>query len=520
MRFLATVLAVFVSACAARGPSPQLVAELGKADALLRQGCYTCLKDAQAIYTRLSSVPKPVAAARQGAFDAALLIAIRERELGMFPRATFDRARELATALPAPLPPAVAPAVLLGAAELVIGDTGGLDPEQRAQFTPRARQLEPANPARRALDAVMATNLVADYLALTIDCEQPVLREAIDPAAILARRSGIPLMRFRLAICPKPGMPAPASIREADRRFTDTLLAEARVARVGSPAQGIEIPQVVALLTFAHEAFPASFAITMMWADNNQSLAEFDLALSGFDAVVASAPTHRDALLGRLTSLSYLMRHEEAIAAATRLIDLGTWHIGDSYYWRAWNYYNLKSYEPAWQDVEKALTLISNSSVYMLAGLIEYARTNLPMALQRFDHSFELDRTNCDAVWMSGLVSVDQQAWGPASPKFSTAMTCFVTTAARARGDLDRLEVVILRGAKAPTPRQLKQRDTYQKQILTAEERAAQAAFNAAQGYARLGRKTLALNHVDMAAAHPRMKEKAEALKAAIEKLP
>jgi tetratricopeptide (TPR) repeat protein len=521
MRLLVTVLAVFVSACAARGPSPQVLAELGRADALLRQGCYNCLKEARAIYTRLSAVPKPPPAAKQGVFDAAMLIAIRERELGIFPRATFDQARQLAAALPPAPPPAIAPSVLLDAAELFIGDTSGMDPEQRAQFTGRGRPpLEPTNPARRALDAHVATNIVADYLALAIDCEQPPLRESIDPAAILSRRSGIPLMRFGLAICARAGVPSAESIREADPRFTDTLLREARTARVGSPTTGVDLPKVVALLTPAREAFPASFPITLFWADSNQSLAEFDLALSGFDAVVASAPTHRDALRGRMTSLSYLMRHDEAIAAATRLIDLGTWHIGDAYYWRAWNYYNLKNYEPAWQDVEKALTLISNSSVYMLAGLIEYARTNLPMAMQRFDHSFQLDRSNCDAMWMSGLVNVDQEEWAPASPKFSTAMTCFVTAAASAKGDLDRHEAVILRGGKEPTPRQLKQRDTYQKAIVTAEERAAQSAFNAAQGYARIGRKSLALNHVEMAIVHPRMKEKAEALKAAIEKLP
>ncbi len=140
---------LIVSACAARGPSPQVLAELGKADALLRQGCYTCLKEADAIYTRLSAVPKPLPAARQGAFDAAMLIAIRERELGMFPRATFDRARQLAAALPPALPkappPAVAPSVLLDAAELFIGDTSGMDPEQRAEFTGRARPQLAAN---------------------------------------------------------------------------------------------------------------------------------------------------------------------------------------------------------------------------------------------------------------------------------------------------------------------------------------------------------------------------------------
>lgn len=46
MRFFVTVLAVVVFACAARGASPQLLAELGKADALVREGCYACLAEA------------------------------------------------------------------------------------------------------------------------------------------------------------------------------------------------------------------------------------------------------------------------------------------------------------------------------------------------------------------------------------------------------------------------------------------------------------------------------------------
>ena len=120
-RLALACLVLIVSACAARGPSPQVLAELGKADALLRQGCYTCLKEAQTIYTRLSAMPKPLPAARQGAFDAALLIAIRARELGIFPRATFDQARQLAAAVPPALPPALsptaAPSVLLDAAD-------------------------------------------------------------------------------------------------------------------------------------------------------------------------------------------------------------------------------------------------------------------------------------------------------------------------------------------------------------------------------------------------------------------
>lgn len=509
--------------CAARGPSPQVVAELGKANALVREGCYACLKEAQSIFERLSAPPRPAHGAAQGAFEATLLIAMLEKELGMPADISIDRARHHASALPPVIPPALSPQVLIDAAGLVIGETAGMDPEQRAQLTGRSRPaLDPDSPRRRALDAAVASNLVTQYLALVIDCEQTRLRPSIDPAPILARYSGVPLIRFRLAVCQGPGVPTPASLREADPRFVDTLPWEARRAMVGSPTEAIDLYQAAALLGQAREAFPSSHWITITAGRVNQSIAEFETALSAFDAVLADSPTHRDALLGRLTSLSYLMRHQEAIVTATRMIELGTWNIGDAYYWRSWNHYNLKALEPAWTDVETAIKLLSNTNVYMLAGLIAYDRKNLPTAILRLDRAFEIDGANCDATWMSGLVHVDQQQWPPASTRFSRAMSCFVGAASQARRDLANLDAEVRRsgGSLNPPGRETRQRAKLTKDIELAEERSAQSAFNAAQGFARTGQKGPALTHVDVAIAHPRMKEKAEALKAAIEKMP
>jgi tetratricopeptide (TPR) repeat protein len=58
-------------------------------------------------------------------------------------------------------------------------------------------------------------------------------------------------------------------------------------------------------------------------------------------------PTHRDALLGRAVTLSHLARHDEAVAAATRILELGSWFTGEAYYWRAWNEYHLARIEEA-----------------------------------------------------------------------------------------------------------------------------------------------------------------------------
>src|SRR6186713_3170110 len=84
-----------LSGCAPKGPSPLLVAEVAKADALVRQGCYSCLTEALSIYDKHAAAKMPIPGAREGRFEAALLIAIREKELGIPGEETFARARKL-----------------------------------------------------------------------------------------------------------------------------------------------------------------------------------------------------------------------------------------------------------------------------------------------------------------------------------------------------------------------------------------------------------------------------------------
>jgi tetratricopeptide (TPR) repeat protein len=196
------------------------------------------------------------------------------------------------------------------------------------------------------------------------------------------------------------------------------------------------------------------------------------------------------------------------------MIDLGTWHLGDAYYWRAWNRYSLKELDPAWDDVERAISLQRNTSVYTLAGFIAWARQELDTAVDRFDLAFKMDRTNCEAIWSESLVHIDRQAWPSAAPKFSAAMSCFIASAAQARADSAAIEKATYAEAL-----KLKRLAAAEKRVETAEHRKAQSAYNAANIYLRLGEKNPALNHADVAAEHPLLKEKALTLKATIEKI-
>jgi len=490
---LVVLWGLFAWGCAARGPSPQLLADLSRADALLRDGCYRCLEEALAIYERASSARRAPASALNGAFEAALLIAVREKELGVPSHRSMERARTLAQS-----------STLVDAAASVAGELSGLDPDERQRRSQEARKKAAAS------DPVPTDTLAGAYVALALACERAQRPSEIQAGEIVAKYGTLPLFRYRAAICGLPGSPL-TGLYDADRRWVEILFFEGAYemrSRAGDPARAAE------LLTAARDAFPRSHAIVLVLGRAQQALGEYDAALASVDSVLADVPTHRDALLGRVENLSYLNRSEEAVAAASRMIELGTWYLGDAYYWRAWNEQHLNQLDIAWADVEQALKLRSNTSVYTLAGFIAHGRKDLDVAIDRFTNAFSLDPGNCIAVFSAGMVHVEQQAWVPASEKFARAMTCYTADAAAARAALARIE-----GLTYSPARKARMAAVEEKRVASSEQLSAQSAFNAAQCYVRLGQKSSALTYVDAAVAHPLMRDKAASLKVVIEKM-
>lgn len=501
------------SGCAARGPSLQAIAEVKRAEALLLEGCYRCLEETLDAMEQFAGAPHPPTHAARLAFEAAILLTVRAKELGVPAEPFLLRARRMAHALATTAPAGVSPAVYLDAAEQVMGDTSGLDPEVREERARTRRQADADIASARAqLTAAVPADTVAAYLTLALDCDDGRTRREVRPDAVLVRHGDSPLLRYRLAICGA----APADLvplRTRDPRWVDTHVFEGWRQMATRPVA--DVPAAAASFEAAHAAFPASHAIMLALAAARNALGEYGAALALYDRVLADEPTHRDALLGRVMSLSYLTRYVDAVTAATRLIALGTWHIGDAHYWRAWNRYQLHQLPAAWADVEHATTLLVNTSVYTLAGYIAYARTELDTAIDRFDRAYVIDHTNCEAAWFGGLVHVDLAAWTAAASKFSTAMDCFTTAAADARAEIAATE----RAAYAEATK-IRRIAAARKRAETGEHRSAQAALNAANCFLRLGRKVQALAHADRATGHPLLKDKAASLKAEIDKLP
>lgn len=210
---------LLVTHCAARTPAltPAQLADAGRAEALMREGCYACLREAAGIYARLIQSPARNTPERvlRGAFDTTVLLAVREKELGLPADESLARARELGSRLSGVsagtalnVTPEVAPAVLLEAAGAVSGDASGLDAEERQQKEERKPASTPSPPSLPS-----TSDLTTTYLAMAIQCEQS--RGAKNQS------TGPPLLRYRAAICSggsQAGAQTLTKIREEDPR--------------------------------------------------------------------------------------------------------------------------------------------------------------------------------------------------------------------------------------------------------------------------------------------------------------
>jgi tetratricopeptide (TPR) repeat protein len=96
-----------------------------------------------------------------------------------------------------------------------------------------------------------------------------------------------------------------------------------------------------------------------------QSWEDWANALMAFDQALALLPSHPDARLGRVISLSNLERYDEAIASATAPV---AGISAKPLYWRAWNDFNIHNNEAARADADRTRTLTVNPAVFCSPG--------------------------------------------------------------------------------------------------------------------------------------------------------
>jgi tetratricopeptide (TPR) repeat protein len=371
---------------------------------LLNRGCYRCFEEAFEVATKQEQ-PKL-------ALEAALLAALRSKELGMPPDEWMARARAAAAVDPAladliEMVGAVSPDALSGDREVT-----SANPQERF----RVRKLLPAWRARLATGQESAGFRKYLEKALVCELESGVARESF----LEEFGTGLsPLLEFAAGTC---GYVDADRLRPmVDAGFIDGEYAIGRWL-VDGPK---DHEQALRRFRAAAEAFPSSLSIRTGIGSIHLEWEEWQPAADAFDAVLTVKPRHPDALLGRTQALSRLGRYQDGIDTATRLIDGGTWFLGPAHYWRAWNHHALKNYATARADMTRTKQLMVNGNVFLLSGLIEWALEERLSAEIEFQESLTMDLGQCESAFYLGGVRAELRNADPAIAALKQAIQCY-----------------------------------------------------------------------------------------------
>jgi tetratricopeptide (TPR) repeat protein len=509
VHFLAVVLLV-LSGCAVRSGTG-LAARLAEADSLTAAGCYLCLEEAMRLYDEALAA-RPTPRVLRAAFRTSVLLGLREKELGFPAEPHLDRARRLASGLPADEEAELA----LRVAEAIHWDHAGLPKEAYESFV-RTSQADGA--LRTEWHTRLAPRLddpFFAYLEMSLVCAYSAFGERdARLGRLIERHARSVLLTYRAGVCSQR---EPATLLESviatDPRYVEArfFLGRFLLARAafGKTSRSAAMPH----LTAAYAAWPTSPSVTFAMAGLYRALNRLPDALRYYDETLALAPGHREALVGRTIALSHLGKHLEGVASATRILDLGQWYIGDAYYWRAFNHLHLRNLEEARRDIEEAKQASPISSdTFTLAGMIFFDRRELEQAAVDLLRARDISGDNCTAIWYLGLVRSEQKDWSAARAAFEAAAPCY-----RAAADLIRMQLAQLRRTLDPGE---ELDDVERDYAMTIDENVAseaRALFNVAYAHAQLGELAAALEFAQRAAGHGAMSARAEELIAAIRK--
>jgi tetratricopeptide (TPR) repeat protein len=482
---LAFAVGVLTSACAARTQLPAPL-DLARADDLTRQGCYTCLIDARAIYDRAGGTQRP--ATRMRALEVELLLVLREKELSIDSTATMSRARSIAEELPFSSNAAAALALV----EAVAPDVAGSQPSERRQPA-FGIGSEGVAKALETVEGVPLSPLFRAYLTTSVQCS------GAGPApSSPATPPSEPLLAYRAAFC-RNAIDADAlgALRDAVPRFVEAALFQGRAAMgriVGSDGS-----RARAFLEEAYAKFPRSSAVTLHLGTVHQATGDCRRAHDYFTETLTLRPAHEAARLGRAICRTYLSDFDGGVADATVLIDAVAGNRAEAYYWRAWIRRHLGQLDLARADIERSRALLFNARVLTLAGMIEHDQKDYEQAIADLHQAHEVDPSECLAPWYLALVGYATEHWTEAAKDFASAAECY---AGRVESSRTQKAAMAAREDLEPAFR-ARQMAGFDAAIADDSAQKSAADLNAALNYGRDGDIANATIYMKRAAADP-----------------
>lgn len=509
-KFLIFAFLVLLSFCAPGKKidiTPQITElqnRINEADALFKRGSYSCLKEAFNIYQDLLSSQFDKKHTKEKLVKTALFLAIREKELAILDETYLKKAASLIEESPALSKFSQYLEIVNSISVKSKGTVRDIieDSFERRKYL---KKMQDSKKWIAQLRERAENEEFLAYLYLSLNCPNYYVRTDVkaDFSRFLELFPESVSVKFIFASCTGENQDLLKEIIQREPRFFEIYYFLGEIAL----KQRLLITAEKNFLK-AYQEIPESSALVISLASVYFTFEEIDKSLEFYEKALILAPEYRDALLGKAICLSYLGRNTEAMKVCKRLISLGKWYLGESYYWLAWNKHELEDNEAASEYVERSKNLLPTSSeVFTLSGIINFEKEKLEEAEKNFKQALELERLNCEASFYLGKIYAQKRDWKNSGLYFEKAAHCNKFLERGIEGKIEEIKTSSL-----SDERKAKLIRRKRNQLIKVTLTKATAFYNAAAGYFNSGSKEKSLNCAREASLHRFFKQKAEEL--------
>jgi tetratricopeptide (TPR) repeat protein len=393
------------------------------ADSLYAAGSYTCLKDAYDIYEKLLDVSFEQEETAEKLFKTALLLSFRVKELGIINAKYVRRAEELIASYYPYLSKfenmikfaATIPFTIKG---VVLGfNTGG--PNLGAYYDWINKNVRSLNEEFKA--ASETTEFHAYVYVYFLENFSYQLDVDYDFRRLIDLFPESAMIKYRVALLYDKDKELLENTLEAEPSFNEVHLF------LGNKAFG-EKKLLTAEKHFrkAYEILPDSLSVLVFLAGVHFALEENEESLGFYEDALRIAPDFREALLGKAICLGYTGKHEYANLVLNELIRMGRYYMGESYFWLAWNQYELGLIEDARKNVEKTENyLVGHVEVLALQGKIAFKLGQIDESEEYFKQALILQPNHCESVYHMAKIHALREDWLKTATSYEKAAFCY-----------------------------------------------------------------------------------------------
>jgi tetratricopeptide (TPR) repeat protein len=518
IKTILTILLVFLLTHCAAERKPEVTTQelvqynkiIQQADALYERGCYVCLKQAFRLYEEALTFPVFQKKNSEKLLKTAILLGLRERELGILEEIYFLKAQAIMDAFPSLAEHSVLMQIASTIPRKTVGVVGdfietgdrvivSLD-EVEADLESWKKFLN----QKSELEDIYAYLKISFFSAFSYFIKQELETDSIEQVF-----PDSPLIRYKLALLPKANPLDLEQLAQDDPQFYEAFFF------LGQKALKLGL-LVTAEKNFlkAYQGIPHSSSLVISMASIYFAFEELEKSLEFYEKTLGVAPAHRDALLGKAMCLGYLGRYKEAIQVCNKIINLGKYYLGESHYWLAWNLNELEQWENAWLKIETSKKyLIGHGEVFFLAGLIAFNQKNLDEAEKNLLEAHKQDDSNGDPAYYLGKIKNLQEDWLNAGAYFESASRRYGI-----KENMIREKILAIKDSAFSEERKKKHLKRKTNQLKKMELTKATSWYNAAAGFYNAGYPKKAIQLAEKATSHTSLKEKAQELLQIIKK--